>query len=68
MMPDFEKGFELEMSNEPNLSGEWTSPQADTTDWSSLADVPFAGDVSATDSTGTGSEFEPLSDGDIGGL
>ena len=67
-MRNLENKFELEMTNEPNLSGEWTTTLPDTTDWSTLADVPFAGDVSATDSTDFGVTFEPLSDGDIGGV
>ncbi len=39
-----ETRFELEPMTEPETNPEWSTPIADTADWDSLKDVPFAGD------------------------
>lgn len=41
-----ETKFELELTTEPETVGEFPHALPDTSDWDSLADVPFAGDIS----------------------
>ena len=40
-----ETKFEFELTTEPEISSEWAAPLSDSTDWDSLKDVPFAGDL-----------------------
>ena len=40
-----ETRFEFEPMTEPETNPEWATPLADTSDWDSLKEVPFAGDL-----------------------
>ena len=60
---NFETKYEFKTTTEPETNPEWATSLSDASDWDSLAEVPFAGDLLDASDSDMG-----IQDADVSGI